>query len=84
VDRITRLYETGDAAHMVLQFGEYKGVTLARVAELDPEYVRSLAITAQRPQVRAAARQVVAALQASERAGTRMRLTVGKTRVDRR
>ncbi len=28
VDRVTRLYETGDAAHLVLQFGEHKGVTL--------------------------------------------------------
>ena len=43
VDRITRLYEAVNAAHMVLQFGEYKGVTLVRVAELDPEYVRRCA-----------------------------------------
>jgi len=65
VDRVTRLYETGDAAHLVLQFGEYKDCTLLQVAQTDPDYVRRLALTAQRPQVRAAARQVVAALEAA-------------------
>jgi hypothetical protein len=55
VDRVTRLYETGDAAHLVLQFGEHKGATLFQVAQIDPDYVRRLALTAQRPQVRAAA-----------------------------
>lgn len=64
VDRVTRLYETGDAAHLVLQFGEYKGATLFQVAQTDPDYVRRLALTAQRPQVRAAAQQVVVALEA--------------------
>ena len=65
VERITRLYEAGDAAHLVVQFGPYKGATLLQVAELDPDYVRRLALSAQRPQVRAAARQVAAALDAS-------------------
>ena len=64
VDRLTRLYETGDAAHLVLQFGDYRGQTLLHVAQTDPDYVRRLALTAQRPEVRAAARQVVAALEA--------------------
>ena len=64
VERITRLYEAGDAAHLIVQFGPYKGATLLQVAELDPDYVRRLAQSAQRPQVRAAARQVVAALDA--------------------
>jgi hypothetical protein len=63
VDRVTRLYETGDAVHLVLQFGEHKGTTLFQVAQTDPDYVRRLALTAQRPQVRAAARQVVVALE---------------------
>ena len=67
VERITRLYEAGDAAHLVVQFGEYKGATLLQVAAMDPDYVRRLALTAQRPQVRAAARQVVAALEARAR-----------------
>ena len=65
VDRVTRLYETGDAAHLVLQFGEYKDCTLLQVAQTDPDYVRRLALTAQRPQMRAAARQVAAALEAA-------------------
>jgi hypothetical protein len=69
VDRITRLYEAGDAAHLVLQFGDYKGATLFQVAQLDPAYIRSLALTAQRPQVRAAARELVLAIEANERTG---------------
>jgi hypothetical protein len=75
VERITRLYEAGDAAHLVVQFGEYKGATLFQVAEMDPDYVRWLALSAQRPQVRAAARQVVVALEASASAteGSRSR-----------
>jgi hypothetical protein len=63
VDRVTRLYETGEVAHLVLNFGEYRGATLLQVAQTDPEYVRQLALTAQRPQVRAAARQLVIALE---------------------
>ncbi len=65
VDRLTRLYETGDAAHVILHFGEHKGATLFQVAQTDPDYVRRLALTAQRPQMRAAARQVVVALEAA-------------------
>ncbi len=64
VDRLTRLYETGDAEHLVLQFGDYRAQTLVQAAQTDPDYVRRLALTAQRPEVRAAARQVVAALEA--------------------
>jgi hypothetical protein len=84
VDRITRLYEAGDAAHMVLQFGEYKGATLVQVAEQDPDYLRRLALGAQRPQVRAAARQLVVALEASERATHRGRAGSRKARADGR
>jgi len=65
VDRVRRLYETGEVAHLVLNFGEYRGASLLQVAQTDPDYVRRLALTAQRPQVRAAARQVVAALEAA-------------------
>ena len=65
--RISRLCDVGDAAHLVLNFGEYRGTTLFQVAQIDPDYVRSLALTAQRPQVRAAAIQLVRALEASER-----------------
>src|SRR5215207_6035403 len=63
VDRVTRLYETGDAAHVVLNFGQYRGATLVQVSQMDPEYVHKLALTAQRPEVRAAARQMVIALE---------------------
>ncbi len=63
VDLLARLYERGDAAHLVLNFGQYRGAPLAQVARMDPEYVHQLALTAQRPEVRAAARQMVIALE---------------------
>ena len=65
--RISRLCDVGDAAHLVLNFGEYRGTTLFQVAQIDPDYIRSLALTARRPEVRAAAIQLVRALEASER-----------------
>jgi hypothetical protein len=65
--RLSRLCDVGDVAHLVLNFGEYRGSTLFQVAQIDPDYIRSLALTAQRPQVRAAAIQIVRALEASER-----------------
>jgi hypothetical protein len=61
--RLSRLRDVGDVAQLVLQFGEYRGVTLFQVAQTDPDYLRSLALTAQRPQVRAAAMQLVRALE---------------------
>jgi hypothetical protein len=63
VDRVTRLYETGDAAQLVLHFGQYRGATLLQVAAMDPDYIHQLALTAQRPEIRAAARQLVIALE---------------------
>jgi len=63
VNRLTRLYESGDAAHLVLNFGQYRGAPLVQVAQMDPDYVHQLALTAQRPEVRAAARQMVIALE---------------------
>src|SRR4051794_31115037 len=62
--RISRLRDVGEVAQLVLQFGEYRGATLFQVAQADPDYIRSLAMTAQRPQVRAAAIQLVRALEA--------------------
>jgi hypothetical protein len=53
----------GDAAHLILNFGQYRGDTLMRIAQTDPDYVHQLALTAQRPEVRAAARQMVIALE---------------------
>ncbi len=33
-DRVTRLHETGDAAHLVVNFGQYRGATLVQVAPM--------------------------------------------------
>ena len=71
--RLSRLRDVGDVAQLVLQFGEYRGATLFQVAQTDPGYLRSLALTAQRPQVRAAAMQLVRALEASQQAPVRRR-----------
>jgi hypothetical protein len=84
VERLTRLHEVGDAARLVLQFGEFKGNTLLEVARTDPDYVRRLALTAQRPQVRAAARELVVALEASEQVVQRGRSKPRKVRADGR
>jgi hypothetical protein len=71
--RLSRLRDVGDVAQLVLQFGEYRGATLFQVAQTDPDYLRSLALTAQRPQVRAAAMQLVRALEASQQSPGRRR-----------
>ena len=71
--RLSRLRDVGDVGQLVLQFGEYRGATLFQVAQTDPDYLRSLAFTAQRPQVRAAAIQLVRALEASEQQAGRRR-----------
>jgi hypothetical protein len=71
--RLSRLRDVGDVAQLVLQFGEYRGATLFQVAQSDPDYLRSLALTAQRPQVRAAAIQLVRALEASQHSPGRRR-----------
>jgi hypothetical protein len=55
--------------------GEYRGATLFQIAQADPDYLRSLALNAQRPQVRAAAMQLVRALEASEPSPGRRRST---------
>ena len=84
VERLSRLQEAGEAAHLVLHFGEHKGNTLLQVARSDPDYVRRLALTAQRPQVRAAARELVVAIEASEQAAQRGRSKTRKVRADGR
>jgi hypothetical protein len=71
--RLSLLRDVGDVAQLVLQFGEYRGATLFQVAQSDPDYLRSLALTAQRPQVRAAAMQLVRALEASQKSPGRRR-----------
>jgi hypothetical protein len=84
VERLSRLHEAGEAAHLVLHFGEHKGNTLLQVARNDPDYVRRLALNAQRPQVRAAARKLVVAIEASEQAAQRGRMKTRKVRADGR
>jgi len=60
-----RLHEMRDASGLILQFGPYKGATLAQVAMNHPEYIRQLTTRAQRPEVRAAAGRLVEALEAA-------------------
>ena len=62
IDALKQVQDTGPAGRTVLQFGQYKGQTLGAIALADPDYVRWLSLKAQRPQVREAARQVLASL----------------------
>jgi hypothetical protein len=65
LELMRRLHEMRDASDLILQFGPYKGTTLAQVAMSHPEYVRQLMIRAQRPEVRAAAGRLVEAMDAA-------------------
>jgi hypothetical protein len=60
-----QLQEMRDAGDLILQFGPYKGTTLAQVAMNHPDYIRQLVTRAQRPEVRAAAGRLVEALDAA-------------------
>jgi hypothetical protein len=62
LDVLKRIQSAGEVAQLILVFGPHAGETLGQVAQSDPDYVRRLALTAQRPAVRAAAAQVVSAL----------------------
>ena len=65
LELMRRLQEMRDASDLILQFGPYKGSTLAQVAMCNPEYIRQLMRGAQRPEVRAAAGRLVQALDAA-------------------
>jgi hypothetical protein len=78
--QLSRLRDVGDIGQLVLQFGEHRGATLFQVAQTDPEYLRSLALTAQRPQVRAAATQLLVALEASQQSPGRRRTPEANSR----
>ena len=65
LELMRRLHEMRDASDLILQFGPYKGSTLAQVAMSDPEHIRQLMRGAQRPEVRAAAGRLVQALDAA-------------------
>jgi hypothetical protein len=65
LELVRQLQQMRDAGDLILQFGPYKGTTLAQVAMNHPEYVRQLMTRAQRPEVRAAASRLVEALDAA-------------------
>jgi hypothetical protein len=65
LELMRRLQEMREASDLILEFGPYKGTTLAHVAINHPEYVRQLVSRAQRPKVRAAAGRLVEALDAA-------------------
>jgi hypothetical protein len=65
LELMRRLQEIRDASDLILQFGPYKGSTLAQVAMSNPDYIRQLMRGAQRPEVRAAAGRLVQALDAA-------------------
>jgi hypothetical protein len=53
------VYKAGDAAHVILNFGQYRGATLVQVAQTDPDYVHQLALTAAARGARRAAAECV-------------------------
>ena len=65
LELMRRLQEMRDSSDLILQFGPYKGSTLAQVAFSNPEYIRQLMRGAQRPEVRAAAGRLVQAMDAA-------------------
>jgi hypothetical protein len=65
LELLRRLQEMREASGLILQFGPFKGTTLAQVALSHPEYVRQLVTRAQRPEVRTAAGRLVEALDAA-------------------
>jgi hypothetical protein len=65
LELLRRLQQIREASGLILQFGPYKGTTLARVALGHPDYLRDLVVSAWRPEVRAAAAKLVEALDAA-------------------
>jgi hypothetical protein len=65
LELLRRLQQIRESSGLILQFGPYKGTTLAQVAMAHPQYIRDLVISAQRPEVRAAAGKLVEALDAA-------------------
>jgi hypothetical protein len=62
LDVLRRVQAVGEVARLIVTFGPHTGETLGQVAQSDPDYLRQLAVSAQRPDVRAAAARVVDAL----------------------
>ena len=65
LELMRRLQEMRESSSLILQFGPFKGTTLAQVAMHNPEYIRQLVLSAQRSEVRAAAGRLVEALDAA-------------------
>src|SRR5437762_1001994 len=65
LDVLRRIQAAGDIAHLIVTFGPHAGETLGQVARSDPDYLRQLATTAQRPDVRSAAARLVGVLPAT-------------------
>jgi hypothetical protein len=65
LDILRRIQAVGDLAQLLLTFGPHAGETLGQVARADPDYLRRLATSAQRPDVRAAAARLMQALPTS-------------------
>ena len=65
LELMRRLQVRRESSDLILQFGPYKGSTLAQVAMSNPDYIRQLMRSAQRPEVRAAAGRLVQALDAA-------------------
>jgi hypothetical protein len=62
LETLRAIHDAGDTARLVLGFGPHAGESLGQVARTDPAYLRTLAVSARRPDVRAAAREMLAAL----------------------
>jgi hypothetical protein len=62
LDVLRRVQAVGEVANLIVTFGPHAGETLGQVAQSDPDYVRRLAVTAQRSDARAAATQMASAL----------------------
>jgi len=62
LDVLRGIQAAGEVAQLLITFGPHAGETLGQVAQRDPDYLRRLATGAQRPDSRAAAARLVAAL----------------------
>jgi hypothetical protein len=62
LDVLRSIQASGEVANLILTFGPHAGETLGQIARTDQDYLRRLALSAQRPDVRAAAARLVDAL----------------------
>jgi hypothetical protein len=69
VETLRAIQDAGETARLVLAFGPHAGESLGQVAQADPGYLRTLALSARRPDVRAAARHIISLLPDTIRRG---------------